>query len=145
MSPRLGGKLSTVRPQYRVALMRLLSWRLVLLGVCAVVVSACASYGTLDVADGDCVELWNQTDDGLTVPSGTALRLLGEDEQDLGYGLCHLFWEGDDGSCRALTAEVWPDTQTWETDSGRQADTCQDFSIGRAVTLDQNGQLQLDE
>jgi len=124
-------------------MMKLFFWILLLLGLCVMALMALTN-GTVEVSNVDCLNLWNETvtKPAEMPPSGTGLRVLGEDEQDLGYGLCHLFWQDDEGGCRSLSARVWDDTETWESDSIVR---CQNSDVGRAAGFDQSRLVLVDE
>lgn len=101
---------------------------------------------TVEVSEAHCVSLWNATamkPDGAP-PLGTELRVLAEDEQDLGYGLCHVYWLNADGGCSSLHANIWKDTEAWETASVTRT-SCEDFTMGRRVALDAGGLVLFDE
>lgn len=97
----------------------------------------------VEVTAEDCVRFWNSTlERPDLVPDDRVVRLLAEDEQDLGYALCHLYWQGDDRACNAFSVNIWKDTDSWD---GAVLHSCDSPLEGTSVRLGLAGMLAIDE
>ncbi len=119
-----------------------ISGLILVLGIAGMFLAA-RSAQPLIVTDQDCVEFWNNTPvHPIELPTEVTLRVLGEGEQDLGYGLCWLRWADTDGQCQKVSSPVWKDTETWETRVSLRR--CDNATLGGAVTLLADGRLRLE-
>jgi len=120
----------------------LISCVLLVLGIVGLIFAA-RSVQPLVVTQQSCVDFWNDTPvHPVDLPTNVDLRVLGEGEQDLGYGLCSLSWGDPDGQCLSVSTPVWKDTETWETRVSIRR--CDDPSVGGAATLLADGRLRLE-
>ena len=116
---------------------------LLVLGVVGMVFAA-RSAQPLVVTVEDCLALWNNTPvHPVDLPANVDLHILGEGEQDLGYGLCSLLWADPDGQCQTVSTPVWKDTDAWDTRASLHR--CDDATLGGAVTPLADGRLRLED